>query len=197
MGVSVGVGSGVCVCVCMTFKFFSIDPVLAKAFRSVLPPMSQIREFYDFSVRVKGCLPNTFAVLCSEDARVSLVRHPYHVRQLAALFDFALHFDHLKMRNAHLQVCSLARIASLLIPLILSLLFSLSFSFFLSFYFDVATEHLSPNHVCCQSAHFFSSLPPTTEHIRLLSSKRQQNEEAGHGDGDGRETSSNKGRASG
>jgi hypothetical protein len=76
-----------------------------KAWRAVVPLVSRLKQYFDFSISLETTVPNLLSVLCSNDMapRQHLEMQQALFKQFAEIIDFTLKFDDLKMTNPAIQ----------------------------------------------------------------------------------------------
>lgn len=76
-----------------------------RSWQSVVPLVSQLKQYYDFSISLEMTVPNLLSVLCSPDMppREHLESQQALFKQFAEIIDFTLKFDDLKMTNPSVQ----------------------------------------------------------------------------------------------
>jgi hypothetical protein len=76
-----------------------------KAWEAVVPIVSQLKRYYEFSLALEATVPNVLNVLCSNDMtpRQHLESQQALFKQFAEILDFTLKFDDLKMTNPAIQ----------------------------------------------------------------------------------------------
>lgn len=76
-----------------------------RAWDAVVPIVSQLKRYYEFSTALESTVPVVLAVLCSNDMtpRQHLETQQALFKQFAEILDFTLKFDDLKMMNPTIQ----------------------------------------------------------------------------------------------
>lgn len=76
-----------------------------KAWATVVPLVSQLKKYYEYSIALETTVPNLLSVLCSNNMtpRQHLETQQALFKQFAEILDFTLKFDDLKMTNPAIQ----------------------------------------------------------------------------------------------
>ncbi|KAK3588422.1 hypothetical protein CHS0354_019032 [Potamilus streckersoni] len=76
-----------------------------KAWHAVLPLVSQLKKYYEFSLKLENNVPILLEALCSKDLTPNqhLETQQALFKQFAVILDFVLKFDDLKMTNPVMQ----------------------------------------------------------------------------------------------
>lgn len=73
------------------------------AWNKLLPCVDQLRDFYEYSLKLETLFPKLFVALCQDDPQENLSNQQALAKQLGMVFDFALRFDNAKMINPAIQ----------------------------------------------------------------------------------------------
>lgn len=73
------------------------------AWKSLVPAVKQLQEFYEYSKQLETVFPMLLANLCAGDPSASLASQQALAHLLASVFDFVLRFDDSKMTNPSIQ----------------------------------------------------------------------------------------------
>ncbi|GFN83065.1 protein fam49b-like [Plakobranchus ocellatus] len=83
----------------------TVDDLQVRAWQSVLPLVSTLKTFFDFSLELERVIPELLGDLCSNDLKPK--EHLEHqqalFKQFALILDFVLKFDDLKMTTPAIQ----------------------------------------------------------------------------------------------
>ncbi|KXS09499.1 DUF1394-domain-containing protein [Gonapodya prolifera JEL478] len=74
-----------------------------EAWKSLLPAVTKLRDFYEFSGKIEGSLPKVLGLLCAGDVEDNLRHHQATARQLVDILHFATRFDDIKMSKPAIQ----------------------------------------------------------------------------------------------
>ena len=88
----------------MCWHFFlkkNADENLTACWEALKPAVNKLREYYEYGLEVEAAFPELMGRLC--DGGVKLESMQALAKQLAALLDFVIRFDHVKMNTPPIQ----------------------------------------------------------------------------------------------
>ncbi len=83
------------------FFFFRKDENLAACWEALKPAVAKLREYYEYGLEVEEAFPELMTQLCDGGAKLDSMQAL--AKQLAALLDFVIRFDHIKMNTPSIQ----------------------------------------------------------------------------------------------
>ncbi|KAJ3338439.1 Protein fam49b [Gonapodya sp. JEL0774] len=74
-----------------------------EALKTLLPAVTKLKDFYEFSGKIEIALPKVLSLLCSGDVEENLRSYQATARQLVDILHFATRFDDIKMSKPAIQ----------------------------------------------------------------------------------------------